>query len=80
MDQILVPVLTTLVGLVVNGLAFAGLLARLRWQERQLRADRASLVGLVAALPPGFRIDELRADGSELHLATEPEFAERPAA
>jgi hypothetical protein len=77
MGQILVPILTTLVGLVVNGLAFAGLLARLRWQERQLRADRASLTRLALALPSGFRLDELRADGSELHLLTAPEPAER---
>jgi hypothetical protein len=77
MDPVIVPALTALAGVAVRGIALAGLLARLRWQERHLRADRASLTGLAPALPPGFRLDELRADGSELHLATEPEPAER---
>jgi hypothetical protein len=82
MDPIIVPVLTALVGLAMRWIAFAELFVRLRWQERQLRADRASLTGLALALPPGFRLDELRADGSELHLVTAhaPEPAERPSA
>lgn len=80
MNPIIVPVLTVLIGLAVRLIAFAEMLAQLRWQERQLRADRASLTGLALAVPPGFRLDELRADGSELHLITAqaPAPAERP--
>ena len=81
MDPIIVPVLTLLAGLVVRVIALMGLLARLRWQERQLRADRASLTALALVLPLGARLEELRADGSELHLVTAMlEPAERPAA
>lgn len=80
MDPLIVPVLTAVAGLTVHGIALAGLLVRLRWRERQLRADRASLTGLALALPAGFRLDELRADGSELHLVTVPGPAERTSA
>jgi hypothetical protein len=78
MDPFIVPVLTAVAGLAVRGIALAELLARLRWWERQLRADRASLTGLALARPAGFRLDELRAGGNELHLVTVPEPAERP--
>ena len=63
-----------------RAIAVAELLVRLRWQERQRRADRSCLTELARALPRGCRLDELRADGSELHLvsayAADP--AERP--
>lgn len=80
MDPIIVPVLTVLVGLAIRGIAAAELLARLRWQERQRRADRFSLTQLARTLPRGSQLDELRADGSELHLviAYPAEPAERP--
>lgn len=45
MHPIIVPVLTALIGVAMCGIAFAELLAQLRWQERQLRADRSSLAG-----------------------------------
>jgi hypothetical protein len=80
MDPIIVPVLTALVGLAIRGIATAELLARLWWQERQRRADRSCLMQLARELPRGCGLDELRADGSELHLviAYAAESAERP--
>jgi Tfp pilus assembly protein PilN len=79
MHPVIVPALAALIGVAMRAIAFAELLARLRWQERQQRADRASLAELARMLPPGYRLDELRADGSELHLtARRPEPAERP--
>lgn len=68
MDPITVPVLTALIGVTMRGIAAAVEIARLRWQERQRRADRSCLTELARALPHGCRLDELRADGSELHL------------
>lgn len=70
MNPFLVPVLTALTGAAVRGIAAAELLARLRWQERLRSADRSCLCELARALPRGCRLDELRADGSELHLVT----------
>ena len=80
MDPIIVPALTALIGLTMRAITFAELLARLRWQERQHGADRSSLTELAHTLPPGCRLDELRADGTELRLVTAhtPEAAERP--
>jgi hypothetical protein len=80
MDPIIVPVLTVLVGAIMRVIAFAELLTRLRWQERQHCADRSSLAELARMLPPGCQLDEMRADGSELHLVTPclPVTAERP--
>ena len=79
MDPLMVPVLTALTGVAVRGIAAAELLARLRWQERQRSADRSCLIQLARALPCGCQLDELRADGSELHLVTagQAEPAER---
>ena len=68
MDPIIVPVLTALIGVGMRAIAVAELLARLRWQERQRRADQSCLAELARALSRGCRLDELRADGSELHL------------
>jgi Tfp pilus assembly protein PilN len=68
MDPILVSALTALFGVAVRAIAFAELLARLRWEERQRRADRFTLVELARTLPPGLRLEELRADGSTLQL------------
>jgi hypothetical protein len=80
MDPLIVPVLTALIGVAMRGIAVAELLARLWWQERQRRADRSYLMELARALPRGCRVDELRADGSELHLviASAAGPAERP--
>jgi len=80
MDPLIVPVLTALIGAAMRGIAVAELLARLWWQERQRRADRSYLMKLARTLPRGCRVDELRADGSELHLviACTAEPAERP--
>jgi hypothetical protein len=38
MGPVIVPVLTVLAGVAVRAIAYAELLARLRWQERQQRA------------------------------------------
>lgn len=46
MSPIIVPVPTALVGLAIRGIAAAELLVRLRWQERQRRADRSCLMQL----------------------------------
>lgn len=70
MDPLMVPALTALAGVAVRGIAAAELSARLRWQERQRRADRSCLAELARTLPRGCRLDERRADGSELHLVT----------
>ena len=70
MDPILVPVVTALFGVLVRAIAFAELLVRLRWQERQRRADRFTLAELARTLPPGYQMEEQRADGSRLHLET----------
>lgn len=68
MDPVIVPVLTVLVGLAVRGIATAELLVRLRWLERQQHAHRSYLTRLARTLPRGSRLDEVQADGSELHL------------
>jgi hypothetical protein len=70
MDPVIVPALTALAGVVIRGITYAELLARLRWQERQQRASRRALTELARALPPGCKLDELQADGSRLHLET----------
>ncbi len=76
MDAILI---SALAGVAVRGIAAAELLARLRWQERQRRAERACLQELARALPAG-SYAELRADGSKLVLeaACPAEPSERP--
>jgi hypothetical protein len=66
MGPVIVPVLTVLAGVAVRAIAYAELLARLRWQERQQRA----LTELARALPPGCQLHEVGADGSRLHLET----------
>jgi hypothetical protein len=68
MEPIIVPLLTALIGVAMRGIATVELLARLRWQERVQRADSSCLVELARALPRGCRLEELRADGSKLHL------------
>ena len=66
MGPVLVPVLTVLAGVAVRAIAYAELLARLRWQERQQR----TFTELARALPPGCQLREVGADGSGLHLET----------
>jgi hypothetical protein len=80
MDPVIVSVLTVLASLAVRGIAVAELFMRLRWQERQQHAHSSYLTALSRTLPPGCRLDEIRADGSELHLATAhaAEQTERP--
>jgi hypothetical protein len=80
MDPIIVPAPTAFIGVMMRAIAFVELLTWRRWQERQYRADRSSLTELARVLPLGCQLDELRADGSELHLVTArpPEPAERP--
>jgi hypothetical protein len=80
MDPLIVPVLAALVGMAMRGIAIAELLVWLRWQERQQRAHRSYVTALARALPRGCRLNEVRADGSQLHLviAHAAESAERP--
>lgn len=80
MDPLVVPVLAAFAGMAMRGIAFAELLVRLRWQERQQRAHRSYVTALARRLPPGSRLNEVRADGSELYLViTHPaEPTERP--
>ena len=80
MDLVIVPVLTALTGLALRGIAIAELLVRLRWQDRQQQAHRCYLMALARTLPRGCRLDEIWADGSELHLviAHAAELIERP--
>ena len=66
MGPVIVPGLTGLAGVAVRAIAYAELLARLRWQERQQR----TLTELARALPPGCQLHEVGADGSRLHLET----------
>jgi hypothetical protein len=76
MNPVTVPTLTALAGVAIRMIAYAELLARLRWQERRQRA----VVELARDLPPGCQLDELRADGSWVHLqaARMGSIAERP--
>jgi RNA polymerase sigma factor (sigma-70 family) len=52
MGPVIVPVLTVLAGVAVRAIAYAELLARLRWQERQ----QHTLTELARALPPGCQL------------------------
>jgi Tfp pilus assembly protein PilN len=70
MDPVTVPALTVLVGVAIRAITYAELRARLRWQERRQRASHRALTELARDLPPGFQLDELRADGSRLRLQT----------
>ena len=70
MDPVTVPALTALAGVAIRAITYAELLARLRWQERRQRASHLALTELARELPPGSRLNELRADGSRLHLQT----------
>lgn len=80
MDLMIVPALAALAGLAVRGIAIVELLVRLRWQERQQHGHHCCLTALLRALPCDWRLDEVQAEGSELHLviahAAEP--TERP--
>jgi Tfp pilus assembly protein PilN len=80
MYPVIVSVLAALAGLAAQGFALAGLVARLRWRERQQREHRAYLTALARELPRGCQLDEVRADGSTLHLviAHVAELTERP--
>ena len=68
MDPVTVSALTVLAGVAIRMITYAELLARLRWQERRQRASHRVLTELARDLPPGFQLDELRADGSRLLL------------
>jgi hypothetical protein len=70
MDPVTVPALIVLAGVTVRAITYAELLARLRWQERQQRASHRALAELARQLRPGCQLEELRADGSRLHLQT----------
>jgi hypothetical protein len=70
MDPVTASALTALAGVVIRAITYAELLARLRWQERRQCASHRALTELVRELPPGSQLDELRADGSRLHLQT----------
>jgi hypothetical protein len=74
MDPVIVSALTAPASLAMRGITVVELLVRLRWQERQRHAQ------LARALPRGCRLDEVRADGSELHLVIThaAELTERP--
>ena len=72
MGSVAVPALTALAYVAVRAIIYAELLARLRWQERRQRASHRALAELLHELPPGCQLDELRADGSRLHLQTAP--------
>jgi hypothetical protein len=80
MDVAIVPALTALTVLVLRVIAIAELFVRLRWQLRLQREHRYCLVALARTLPRGSRLDEIRPDGSELHLviAHVVELTERP--
>jgi hypothetical protein len=80
MDPVTVPTLTALAGVAIRAISYAELLARLRWQERRQRASHRALAELARELPPGSQLDEVRADGSKLHLqvARTASPAERP--
>jgi len=80
MDSVTVSALTVLAGVAIRVIAYAELRARLRWQERRQRASHRALTELARELPPGSQLDELRTDGSRLHLQTSltVSLAERP--
>ena len=68
MDAAFIPVLTLLTGLALRGMALAALFLRLRWEVRQQQLHCRYLVALARTLPRGSWLDEIRPDGSELHL------------
>jgi hypothetical protein len=80
MGLIIVPALTALASVILRCISAVELIARLRWQEQQQRARICYVAALARALPRGCRLDEIGADGSELHLviAHAAELAERP--
>ncbi len=80
MDLIIVPVLTAFTSVVLHGLAVMKVIVRLRCQERQQRARFCYVAALARALPRGCRLNEVGADGSELHLVIThaAELTERP--
>ena len=80
MDLIIVSTLTAFFGVVLRGIAAVELMTRLRCQERQQRARFCYILALARTLPRGCRLDEVRADGSELHLVVThgAELTERP--
>jgi hypothetical protein len=70
MDPVTAPTLTALAGVAIRAITYAESLARLRWQERRQRASHRALTELARELPSGSQLDELRTDGSRLHLQT----------
>lgn len=76
----IIPTVAALAGVAVRGIAVVELLVRLRWQERRQYAQRSYFTALVCVLPRDWRLDEVRAEASELRLviAYEAEATERP--
>lgn len=79
MDTVIISSLAALAGLAAPGINTVELLVRLRWQERQQHAH-SCLTALVRALPREWRLEEIRAEGSDLRLVIThvAEPAERP--
>ncbi|MHA4816535.1 hypothetical protein ACXZ65_19495 [Streptomyces aculeolatus] len=73
MDPVLASVLMALVGLGARIVALAFQEARARRQDRQEQSRRRELAVLARSLPRGSRLDEVREDGSEVHLRIPPE-------
>ncbi|MFJ9908065.1 hypothetical protein ACIRVK_35190 [Streptomyces sp. NPDC101152] len=68
MDSVTASVLMVLAGLGVRVVALAFEETRARWQDRQEQVRRRELALLARSLPRGSRLDEVREDGSEVHL------------
>lgn len=68
-DPLVMSLASVFAGLVLRVMAIAELWIRLRWRERQLRTGQAYVSGLARSMPDGCSLSEVRADGSELHLA-----------
>ncbi|KPI01943.1 hypothetical protein OK074_5450 [Actinobacteria bacterium OK074] len=68
MDPVTGSAVTALVGLGVHVLGVVRQELRLRWLARQERERGRYVTALALALPRGGRLDEVRGDGSEVHL------------
>lgn len=69
MNPLVMPLASVIAGLVLHAMTVAELWVRLRLRERQLRAAQSRIGALARSLPAGCSLTEVRADGSELHLA-----------
>ncbi|MGW3311495.1 hypothetical protein ACWDG9_33490 [Streptomyces sp. NPDC001073] len=68
MDSVTASVLVAAAGLGMRIVALTFEEARVRWRGRQEQARRRELAVLARSLPQGSRLDEVREDGSEVHL------------